>query len=240
MSVHLRQGFGGQAATLFVLALAVGGVAAFPTAVSAQQGRPAAARPATRQKLILRGFGDLGATFFSAADTFNATLGSSRGFFVGGGGEVVLPSRFFVNMRVSHFGKSGERVFIDDDGEVFPLGIDMKVGITPIELSAGYRFQARGRTRNMTPYVGGGIGWHRYSETSDFAESSEDVSRTLTGYHALGGVEFRMRRSFALAGEGQWTTVPDALGGGLGSAGDVFDETNLGGISFRVRLVIGR
>jgi opacity protein-like surface antigen len=240
MSVHFRQGFGRQAATRFALTLAVAGVVAFPSAASAQQSRPAAAGPAVRQKLILRGFGDFGATFFSAADTFDATLGSSLGFFVGGGGEVVLPSRFFVNMRVSHFGKSGERVFVDDDGEVFPLGIDMKVGITPIELSGGYRFQPWGRTRQMTPYVGGGIGWHRYSETSDFADSGEDVSRTFTGYHALGGLEFRLRRSFALAGEGQWTTIPDALGGGLGSAGDVFDETNLGGISFRVRLVIGR
>ena len=110
-------------------------------------------------------------------------------------------------------------MFVDDDGEVFPLGIDMKVGITPIEFSAGYRFQPRGRTRNMTPYVGGGIGWHRYSETSDFADSGEDVSETFTGYHALGGVEFRMSRSFALAGEAQWTTVPDAFGSGLGSAG---------------------
>jgi opacity protein-like surface antigen len=240
MSVHLRHGFGGQVATRFALALAVAGVAAFPTAATAQQRPAAAARPAPRQKAIIRGFGDVGATLFSAADTFNATLGSSMGVFIGGGGEVVLPSRFFVNVHVSHFAKSGERVFVDDDGEVFPLGIDMKVGITPIEFSAGYRFQPRGRTRNMTPYVGGGIGWHRYSETSDFADSGEDVSATLTGYHALGGVEFRMRRPFALAGEAQWTTVPDAFGTGLGSASEVLDESNLGGISLRVRFVIGR
>jgi opacity protein-like surface antigen len=141
---------------------------------------------------------------------------------------------------VSHFKKSGERVFVDDDGELFPLGIDMSVGITPVEFSGGYRFQPRGRTRNMTPYAGGGVGWHRYSETSDFADSDEDVSKTFTGYHLLGGVEFRMHRSFALAGEGQWTTIPDALGSGPGSAADVFDESNLGGISFRVRFVIGR
>jgi len=240
MSVHLRQGFGGQAAARLAVILAVACAAAYPTVASAQQKPPAAGRPAPRQKIMIRGFGDFGATLFSAADTFDATLGSSMGLFVGGGGEVVLPSRFFFNVHVSRFQKSGERVFVDDDGEVFPLGIDMKVGITPIEFSAGYRFQPRGRTRNMTPYVGGGIGWHRYSETSDFADSGEDVGTTLTGYHALGGVEYRMRRWFALAGEAQWTTVPDAFGTGLGSASEVFDESNLGGISFRVRFVIGR
>ena len=241
MSVHLRRCFGGQAATRFALALAIAGVAAFPTAASAQQRPAAAARPAApRQRAIIRGFGDFGATLFSAADTFDATLGSSTGFFIGGGGEVILPSRFFVNVRVSHFGKSGERVFVDDEGEVFPLGIEMKVGITPIEFSAGYRFRPRGRTRNVTPYLGGGIGWHRYSETSDFADSGEDVSATVTGYHVLGGVEYRMRRPFALAGEAQWTTVPDAFGAGLGSAAELFDERNLGGIGFRVRVIIGR
>ena len=212
--------------------------AAYPGTAAAQQPRPAA--PAPRQPLTIRGFGDFAAMRFAAADTFKATLGSSTGVFFGGGVEVVLPQRLFFNVRLSRFQKTGERVFVDDDGEVFPLGIDMNVGITPIEVSTGYRFQPRGRSRTVIPYIGGGVGWHKYSETSDFAGNGEDVSETFKGYHALGGVEFRMGRWFALAGEGQWTTVPDAFGSGSSSAADAFDETNLGGISFRIRVIIGR
>jgi len=209
-----------------------------PTTATAQQRRPAPARPATRQPLTLRGFGDLGVIRFAAGDAFDATLGSPLGVFFGGGVEVVLPQQWFVGLRLSHFGKSGQRVFVQDN-EVFPLGIDMKVAITPIEVSAGYRFRPRGRTRNVIPYLGGGIGWHRYTETSDFADAGEDVSETFTGYHVLGGAEYRLGRTFAIAGEGQWTTIPDALSG-VSSAADAFGESNLGGIGFRVRFVVGR
>ena len=206
-----------------------------PTAVTAQQ-RPAPARPATRQPLAIRGFGDLGMVRFAASDAFEATLGSPSGVFFGGGVEVVLPQQWFVGLRLSHFDKSGERVFVQDN-EAFPLGIDMKVAITPIEVSAGYRFRS-GR-RNLIPYLGGGIGWHRYTETSDFADAAEDVKETFTGYHVLGGAEYRVGRMFAIAGEAQWTTIPDALSG-VSSAADAFGESNLGGIGFRVRFVVGR
>jgi hypothetical protein len=224
-----------------VAALAIAILAALcPPEADAQQRRQAPARgPAPRQPLAVRGFGDLGAQRFSAADAFKATLGSSTGVFFGGGAEVVLPQRLFVNLHLSHFSKSGERVFVNDD-EVFPLGIDMKVAMTPVEATVGYRFQPRGRSRNVIPYVGGGLGWYKYTETSDFAETSENVSDTLQGYHLLGGAELRMGRIFAIAGEGQWTTVPDALDGGVSSAADAFGESNLGGLGFRVRFIVGR
>jgi hypothetical protein len=211
-----------------------------PATVSAQQGQPA--RPGAGEQVSVRGFGDFAITRFAAADTFNATLGSASGTWFGGGLEVILPHGWlpnFFHIRVSHFAKSGERVFVDD-GDVFPLGIDMDVAITPVEVSAGYRFPPRGRQRNWIPYVGGGIGWHRYSETSELAEPGEDVSETFTGFHALGGVEYRLGRWYGVAGEAQWTSVPDAIGEVPGSAGNAFDESNLGGIGFRVRFVIGR
>ena len=210
-------------------------------AVSAQQGQ-VPARPGAGEQVSVRGFADLGITRVAAADTFNATLGSSSGTFFGGGVEVVLRQGWlpnFFNVRVSHFAKSGERVFVDD-GDVFPLGIDMDVAITPVEVSAGYRFPPRGRQRNWIPYAGGGIGWHRYTETSEFAEPGEDVSETFTGFHAVGGVEYRIGRWYGVAGEAQWTSVPDAISEAPGSAGDAFDESNLGGLAFRVRFVVGR
>jgi len=221
--------------------------AACPTAAIAQQRqtpppppRPGAARPAPRPTTSIRGFGDFGAERFAAGDTFDATLGSSTGVFFGGGVEVVLPQRWFISARLSHFQKSGERVFVDDNGEVFPLGIDMKVGITPIEVSAGYRFEPRGQKRNLIPYLGGGLGWYRYSETSDFADAGEDVSDTFQGYHVLGGVEYRIGRIFGIAGEAQWTTIPNAFEDVPSSAADAFGESNLGGLGFAVRFVIGK
>jgi opacity protein-like surface antigen len=229
----------GRPARLTVAVLAVICAALVPTTATAQQRRPAApSRPAARQPLTVRGFGDFGMTRFTAGDTFDATLGSPSGVFVGGGVEVVLPQQWFLSLRVSHFGKSGQRVFVQDN-EVFPLGIDMKVAITPIEVSAGYRFRPGGRNHKVIPYLGGGIGWHRYTETSDFADTGENVSERLTGYHVLGGAEYRMGRMFAIAGEGQWTTISDALSG-VSSAADAFGESNLGGIGFRVRFVVGR
>ena len=225
----------------------VGASAAWPLTASAQQRpasppsqRPATSRPAPRPTTSIRAFGDFGGQRFAAGDTFDATLGSSTGVFFGGGVEVVLPQRWFINVRLSHFQKSGERVFVDDTGEAFPLGIDMKVGITPIEVSVGYRFQPRGKQRNLIPYLGGGLGWHRYTETSDFAAAGEDVSETFQGYHVLGGAEYRVGRIFGLAGEAQWTTIPNAFEDLASSAADAFGESNLGGLAFRVRFVVGR
>ena len=229
----------GRLTARWIVLAAVASCAISHAEVAFAQQRPAPRPGPAPQRTAIRGFGDLGVTLFSASDTFDAVLGSSKGVFFGGGVEVVFPRRYFFNVRVSRFEKSGERVFVDE-GEVFPLGIDMKVGITPIEVTGGYKFQPRGRTRNIIPYVGGGIGWHRYTETSDFADASDDVKETFTGYHALGGVEVRLGRLFAIGGEGQWTTVPDALGSETSSASDAFGETNLGGFGFRVRFTVGR
>lgn len=242
MSVHLRPArHGGQVPARFVLVIAVACIAAFPALATAQQKPPVAARPPAppRPQTSVRGFGDIGLTRFAAADTFKATLGSSTGMFFGGGVEIVLPQRFFFNVRLSRFEKTGERVFVDE-GEVFPLGIEMTVGITPVEVTGGYRFQPRDRTRNVIPFIGGGVGWHRYSEQSDFAQAGDDVDERFTGYHALGGVEFRMSRWFGVTGEAQWTTISDALGSGVSSASEAFGESNLGGLGFRVRFVVGR
>jgi hypothetical protein len=239
---RLRQGSGGQARFhLFVMTIAVAFVTAFPAAASAQQKPPAGTRPPAplRSQLSIRGFGDIGLTRFAATETFKATLGSSTGTFFGGGVEVVLPQHIFFNMRLSRFEKTGERVFVDE-GEVFPLGIEMTVGITPVELTGGYRFEPRGRTRTVIPFVGGGVGWHRYSETSDFAQTGDNVEERFTGYHALGGVEFRMSRWFGVTGEAQWTTISNALGTEVSSASEAFGESNLGGFGFRVRFVVGR
>ncbi|HEY7189296.1 MAG TPA: outer membrane beta-barrel protein [Vicinamibacterales bacterium] len=192
---------------------------------------------ASAQGIGFRGFGDVGGTRFTAGQSFDAVLGSHSGFEFGGGVETVLPPGIFVNLRASRFQKDGSRVFVLND-QVFDLGIPTTVRVTPVQVTGGYRFKV-GR-RHIVPYVGGGVGWFRYSETSDFADASEDVSDTFTGYHLLGGAEWRMSRIIGVAGEAEWSTVPDALGQNPSGASAAFNETDLGGVTFRVKVVVGR
>ena len=90
------------------------------------------------------------------------------------------------------------------------------------------------------PYGGAGVGRHRYVETSTFAEASENVSERFTGYHVLGGAEFRLARWLSAAGEAQWATVPDALGDDPNGVSREFDESDLGGVTVRLKIVVGR
>lgn len=195
-----------------------------------------AASSANAQELEAHGFADLGVTMFTATESFKAVLDSSTGIVFGGGGGVVLPQKIFVDVRASRFKKDGTRVVVTD-GQIFDLGIANTITITPVEVTGGYRF---GRPRDsLRPYAGGGISWYRYAESDAFATATEAVNETFTGFHVLGGAEFRVHKYFGVAGEVAWAGVPDALGQQPGSVGTAFDETDLGGTTFRVKLVIG-
>lgn len=196
------------------------------------------ASPAAAQtgEFLLRGFADFGSTTFTAERSFEAVLGSKRGPVFGGGVEAVFPQRLFVGLRASRFSREGQRVFIFEDRE-FDLGIPTTVTITPLEIIGGYRFD---RGWRVIPYAGGGIGWHRYAEESAFATSTENVDERFQGYQILGGAEFRLANWLGAAGEAQWTTVPDALGDDPNSVSREFDESNLGGVTFRLKIVVGR
>ena len=61
----------------------------------------------------------------------------------------------------------------------------------------------------------------------------------FTGFHILGGAEFGLWRWLALGGELQWATVPDAIGDDPNSVSHEFDESNLGGTTFRFKIVVG-
>ena len=196
------------------------------------------ASTAGAQSLEGHAFFDVGMTRFTASQSFEAVLGSANGFVFGAGGGVLLPSKIFIDARLSRFQKDGERVFVDDNGNIFNLGLPNTVSITPIDITAGYRF---GRRRdNVRPYAGGGISFYRYSETDQSATSSEDVTKSYTGFHLLGGVEFRVTKWVGFAGEAAWATVPNALGQDPTSVGTGFGETDLGGTTFRAKMVIGR
>ena len=193
--------------------------------------------PANAQsRVVLRGFGDVGWTTFAADQSFSAVLGSDTGRAFGGGVDVVLPRHVFVTLRASRFRDVGQRVFLFD-GRQFDLGIPTTITITPLELTASYRFD---RGWRLVPYGGAGMSRHRYEETSAFSEARERVDAHFSGYHVLGGAEFRLTRWLGAAVEAQWATVPDALGNDPNSVSHEFEESDLGGMTFRLKVVVGR
>ena len=187
--------------------------------------------------LEIGGYAMLGLMNFTAADSFDVILGSPSGMIFGGGARVGLPlGGLFVDVGAWRFRGEGERAFVYQ-GEEFDLGIPVEITVTPLEITGGWQFRLR-RMPKFRPYVGGGFSSYGYKETSEFATDAENVDDRFSGYHLLGGAEYRVARWVSLAGEFAWTTVPDALGeGGVSAA---FDETDLGGTSIRFKITIGR
>ena len=203
--------------------------------VEAQTRRPAA-RP-TDAGLRVRGFGEAGLRLFAASETFKAVLGSASGPIVGGGVEALWGRHLGVSVDVGRYRATGERVFVSN-GEVFPLGLATNVTVVPVAVTAAYRFP-RPRLA-VTPFVGGGINWHRYTETSASAAAGEDVSATFTGLHAVAGADWRLSPLVAVGGIGRWLSVRDALGAEPTSAAAAFGEHDLGGFEAKVRIIVGR
>jgi hypothetical protein len=206
----------------------------------------------------VRGFGTFGAVTFQARDSFDAILESHDGLTYGGGVQVLLPWGLYAEVGAWRFSGSGERAFVGPNQEVFRLGIPVDVTVTPVEITGGWRYRhcpapprppgkpraappvrtaARPCVPKLIPYAGGGLTLLKYSETSEFADNSEQVDERFSGYHLVGGVEYRVLRWLAMGGEVAWSSVPDALEGGVAAA---FDEHNLGGTTFRVKVSVGR
>jgi opacity protein-like surface antigen len=239
---------GGKGNTGFVLAAHVEHVAGTPDIPLRQarradsvwdasgEPRPGQARvPAPPPPRIgVRGFGVGSYGLFRAEDSFEAIFDSAWQPFYGGGGQVVIFDKLFVEGSFEQFKKTGQRVVVSDD-EVFPLGIEDRVTINPITVTAGYRFRS---SATVVSYAGGGVGSYRLRETSEFADPSENVDERHTSYHALGGVEVAVSKWVYTAFEVQYASVPDALG--IPGVSGEFGETNLGGLSFRVKLLVGR
>ena len=195
----------------------------------------------TTSRLEFRPFAVLAIERFTASTTFDATLGSSFQPLWGGGVEMTTRRNLFVDIAISHMAKSGERAFVNN-GQVFRLGIPLHAALTPIELTAGYRFPSMRRRRHrIIPYVGAGIGWYRYRETSAFEVGSEEVGVTHAGFVALGGTEFRVTRLIGITGDAQYTYVPGIIGGtSATSVAGLAGESDLGGVAARVRVIFGR
>ena len=203
-----------------------------PVAAQTRVGAPGRARFTPS----IRGFGTAGITIFSAADSFKAVFDSSTGPLIGGGVEVGVTRHLFASFAVSRFARTGRRLFTFED-RIFDLHEPTRVRITPLELSLGYRHAL---TPRWLPAVSGGISWYRYSETSPGATETEDAHDTFGGYHVAAGIERPVRRWLSLAGEGQFASAPHALGQSPTGVSNLYDEHDLGGLTLRVKVIVGR
>ena len=172
---------------------------------------------------------------FAAGTTFDATLGSRNAMFWGGGLQLVVRRRFFVDVTASHLAGTGQRAFANN-GEIFQLGIPLQIALTPVEVSGGLRLRIPDHA-SVVPYIGAGVGWYSYKETSDFAGPGENVDTSHAGFLFLGGVEVRLEKWIRAAADAQYTAVPGILGQ-AGLSKDV-NESNLGGVAARIRIILG-
>jgi opacity protein-like surface antigen len=210
------------------------GDATEPVRLPARGGPPAsvARKHATRSQPIgFAGFGQFGYTRFSAQNSFQAITGQGGGAVVGGGAELRFGS-LFVGASIDRYTQTGQRVLVIDR-EVFGLGVPDTISLVPMTAMAGWRFEHQ----SATPYVGGGIGRVLFKEDSLAADPSENVSTSFTSYHVVAGVEFR-NGWVATAFEIEYSRIPDAIG--FGGASAAFQESNLGGVVGRIKILVGR
>jgi hypothetical protein len=179
----------------------------------------------------VRGFGTAAPVFFTANNSVDTILGSSTGFFLGGGAQVVWPNGLFVLGSYEQMRKTGSRVLVSGT-QVYTLPIADEVTITPVNLTVGYRDY---RTRFASVYVGAGAGWHRLRESTP---GQDAITESHASGHVLIGVEKPLQSWFGVAGEFQWTGAPGILGQtGISHA---MSEDDLGGVALRFKVIIGR
>ena len=216
-------------ALVFLMALGVAAPAA------AQVRRP----PARTQppRVVFRPFVLVSEERFAASQAFEGVFGKAVQPFIGAGAQMTFRDGGFLEFTFSRFQKDGERAFRFED-ENFPLGIPLKATLTPIEITTGYRMLNRRRPRPVVPYFGIGVGFYRYSESSDFSEVGDDVNVSHLGFLGMAGAEFRVHRLLSLSADVQVNQVQGILES-TGLAGET-KETNLGGLAARFRVIIGK
>lgn len=218
-----------------LLPIVGGGIPAAAQTVASRTQPPArrpvpTPKPKLSNKLFVRGAGLVGFEHFNASQTFKGIFDTANGAIYGGGVDVVK-GHLFVRADVTHFGKTGERAFALN-GQVFRLGIPLKVSITPVIGAVGVRGLI---ARSWIAYAGAGAGSWSYSESGD--DPADSFSERKTGYLGLGGVEWRLHPVVGIGFEAQYARVPNAFSGGI--AADL-GEKDLGGATAAVRVIVGR
>jgi outer membrane protein W len=207
----------------FVLVVAV----AMPT--SAQTSDPS---------ISIRPFAMGSLEWFTAKKTFDAVFGKSSQLLLGGGLEVATAKGWYLDVAVSRFKKTGERVFVSN-GTTFHFDPPISVTATlmPLEATAGYRFHV-GSNGRLRPYVGAGVGSYAYKQESPGDDPGEKVDVRHTGFLVAGGAQYRIQRWVSVSADAQYTSISGILG--AGGVSQQVNEKDLGGIAARFRILIGK
>lgn len=176
-----------------------------------------------------RVFGLLDLEHMTASQSFDAVVGTSTLFGFGGGVDITgIADGFFIRLALSEMSKSGTRTA----GSQLSNGIAVDVKMIPIDLAAGWRFNHVVAGNGITPFVGGGALLLRYSETTPSGNTDDNVRTFFTGYVVFGGIDLRVSPVLTIAPEIDYRGVPNAIG--KGGISQDFNETDLGGLTFRI------
>jgi opacity protein-like surface antigen len=204
--------------------LIVLGLAALPPASAAAQ-----------ESIGIRGYAAFGVAQFAAKDTFEAVADLSQNPIFGGGVQVTnIWKGIFADVAVSQIQSiEGERVFVHQ-GDVFEENIPLEIKMRPVDIAGGWRF-TYGR---FSPYVGAGVSYLTYEETSDFADPGENVNESRNGPLFLGGVDVTLWSWLHAGGEFRYRQVKGILG--EEGVSEAFGENDAGGFTAALRISVGR
>ena len=215
--------------------LAVLGLAA-PAAAQTPATPPRTSAPGPKAPIGVRAMFLVDMNQMAAKETFKAVVDSSTMMGFGGAVDITgLYQGLFARFAFATSSKEGSRVFVDDDDEVHSLNIPITVKMMPIDLGVGWRMGV-GRTKSVTPYVGGGIVLLGFKETADIGDDDENVSERFNGFSIFGGVDFAAGKWLTFGVEGIYRTVPNAIG--EAGVSEHFGETDLGGLGLRFMIGI--
>lgn len=199
-----------------------------PAVAAAQTSRPRAVKPSIGL------FGLFDYSSIASPKSYDAVFGKHATAAPGAGVEAIdIWKHFFVRIAGSQASIDGERVVIFN-GDVFKLGIPLTVEMTPIEVGGGWRFPPKNPAARFAPYMGISAVMLKYKETSSFADAGDNVDEVFTGAAFFGGVDVRVARQVFGGIEAQYRSINAKPG--PDSAAASFNEKNLGGTTFRVRL----
>ena len=160
----------------------------------------------------------------AAENSASALFDSRGGGTFGGAVRYTFWRGAFVSAGARTFSREGERVFVAaPNAAVQKLGFPLKVSLTPVFLTVGYRFRDG---KLIVPYAGIGGSLTFYKEEGEVAGEAFDDHRSKAGFFGLAGVEVG-RGTFRVGAEAGYSTVPDAVG--LAGVSKVYGENDLGG-----------
>lgn len=135
----------------------------------------------------------------------------------------VVPS-IFLEARGGYF----HEIEVEDAEEDDP-----KLSIVPLEAAGLLKFPVD----QLTPYVGGGVGYYMFDVVDEPAGISIDVENKV-GFFAVAGLELALGENISLFGEGKYTWLDEVEIEAETAGFKVTDEGDLSGFGANVGLLL--